>query len=123
MNIEKFIPVGTRGILVLLDPLKTTTTDSGLLVPKFENSMSDGGRPVSKYSDQVYSTMGTVVSISARAEKELEKEEIPVKVGDKVVIQDNARAQVLYLNPDSTFSTHDGYVSIAPLQIIFKIQD
>jgi len=121
LTVDNYIPLGMRGILLKLEPLSLAKTAGGLIIPEYQNGVSDGGRPVSPLSNREYSNIGKIVAISERSAKTLVEEFMPLEIGDFVLVTDQGREQAFFLNKQNSYSDHEGYVLVTPTQIQAKL--
>lgn len=113
--------VGSKGVLIQLDkyPSQETTTDFGVIVPKYEAYETEGGRPASKVVNEVYTTTGTIIQISAKARETLDEEKIDVQPGSRVYIYPAAKNPSNWFFPDRTkpVQDFDGLLLVQPNMI------
>lgn len=100
-NIEKHEIVGSR-VLVLLDKFQEEmTTKNGVIIPTYENYQSDADRPQSRVKSEIFSTIGTVLQIPAKAREEMDKNGYEnVQVGSKVVLAPNTKNENTMFSPN-----------------------
>lgn len=109
-------------VIVLLDKAEDhTTTESGLIIPLFENAETDGGRPASKLSMKRYLSTGTILGLSQTAQEKLPT----IKVGDKVYVTPTAATPQYQFLPDRTQLVEDwsGLIVISHVLIEAKIKN
>lgn len=121
MNLN-FTLTGIKGVLVRLDKLKSNTvTSSGVIVNSYENYETEGGRPSTKLSHEVFSLRGTVLKMSAAAMKAIEQEGYKLDVSDTIIVYPSAKSpQNWFIDPDKIdepTSDFEGYLLLHPAQI------
>lgn len=116
---------GSRGILVRLDKYESDkVTESGIIVPKFKNYETDGGRPASKIDDgEVFSSTGTIVQVSDKCQQLLSEEKMDLGEGDRVMIDPNAKSPHNWFieNRSVKVADFEGLVLLHPNHIQAKI--
>ena len=98
--------------------------ESGIIIPKFKNHETDGGRFVSKIDDsEIYSTLGKVVSISSAARKQIDDLQIDLQEGDEVVVESHAKNSRNWFLLDRSSPNVDwtGLLLVSPQNIEGKI--
>ncbi len=129
MDNKKFksIPVGSKGIMVQLLPLKDRLekTDSGILVGSFVNTETDGGRPDVELNGRKFTRVAQVMQISDKCKEDLQKEMIPLSVGDFVMVSDYGANQRNWVIDDPMKQTqdHSGVLTIGVPDIKYKLEE
>ena len=118
--------LGPKGILIQLFPLQdSATSPSGVLVPSYENFITEGGKPASTLSLERFSCIGTVLQISPTAADYLLKESIDLSVSDVVGIHSTYKNQSnWFISPDKArlpVQDWDGLLLVSPQMLSFKI--
>jgi co-chaperonin GroES (HSP10) len=116
-SIDNYIPLGRKGIVVLLDEVEKPmeVNENGVVVPLYVDYESDGGRPVAKIETKEYKNIGTIVKISNKAQANIEEEMMDIKVGDKVALYKNVvehPSSILYFNTNSHMLVSQGYLQV-----------
>lgn len=98
-------------------------TDSGIILPEFENHVSEGGRPLVQVSNRLYKRTGEVIAVSAAAQKDLERNEAGISIGDKVVVNETALSRTYWFitDFDKKVAEHEGYILVTPQMIEAKL--
>lgn len=106
-------------LLVQLIPFQTTKSESGIIVPKYENYTTDGGKAASTVSHEKYSSLATIVQISAKAQDLLDESKSTLKVGDTIALYPSALNSSNWFILDRTrpVTEHEGYLLIHPNHI------
>ena len=111
-------------VLIRLDEKPThTTTSSGVILPEFTPTYTDGGRPKDELSTRTHLFKGTVLALSPLASSKLTEEGTPLKEDDKVYISQqafNSTYQFL-LSRDSITLQFEGLIAIPHTLIEAKI--
>lgn len=118
---------GSQGVLIQLIPFlsSTTKTQAGLIIPKYKDHETDGGRFVAAMEDPKWTTVGRVLQISAKAQQILDDEKMDIVVGDIISVKPSAK-QVYNWFIDDKFSTvapWEGKLLVNPNVIEAKIID
>ena len=116
--------MGAKGILVQLFELKDEkVSDAGIITQAFVNGETDGGRPVSRRSDEMYQPKGEIVQLSNQVTKWLEENEVDLKVGDTVLIQPGSKHRNNWFieNPETGTEEFTGLVKLHPNNIEAKL--
>lgn len=125
LEINNYEVVGSRGILIKLEPYKnpTSITDEGILIPLYENYETDGGRPDSRIKENEFSLIGKILQISLKSQEILEREKMDLKIGDYVGISPMHMHQSNWflVERDTPVSKFTGYLRIDPTMIDSKI--
>jgi co-chaperonin GroES (HSP10) len=109
-------------VIILLDKAEDhTVTESGLIIPLFENAESDGGKPISKLSLKRYLSVGTVLALSATAQEKLPT----INVGDRVYVTPSSASPNYQFLPDRSQLVEDwtGMISVSHILIEAKIKE
>jgi len=90
MTLSNITLTGDR-VLIALDEHPThTVTKGNIVVPRFEQGVTEGGKPRSDLDSRKHLSVGTVVAISPLASKRMSEEETPLRPGDRVYISATA---------------------------------
>lgn len=125
LPVSKYNVVGPKGVLINLHPYPTDQiTESGIIVPAFDNYETDGGKPATKIKEDVYSPIGQIEQISIAAQKEIDDSGMDLKVGDWILIQGQAKASFNWfvISADTPVANFDGKLLIHPNQILAKLE-
>lgn len=123
-EISKFEVQGTKGVLVKLEPYKgETVTRGGLIVPKYKNYETDGGRPASKRDPERFSTVGQIVAISDKAQELMDQEMMNYKVGDTIAVYSHVKNSNNWFIEDKLHPVADwnGYLLVHPNSLECKL--
>lgn len=71
MSQPNFELLGDRVLIKLDEHPSHTTTESGIVIPQFEATTTDGGKPTSTLSKMKYLYQGTVIQLSPYAQEKL----------------------------------------------------
>jgi co-chaperonin GroES (HSP10) len=106
-------------LLVKLEAYQTTTSESGIIVPKYENYTTDGGKPASSIAHEKYSSIATVIQISPKAQDLLDANKSTIKVGDTIVLYPSTLNSSNWFILDRTrpVTDYEGYLLIHPNHI------
>lgn len=119
MDVNKIELIGSK-VLIQLDEAKShTQTETGLVIPLFENATSDAGRPVTTLSAKKYLSKGKIINMSPKA-----KEEYPqLSVGDEVYVATQVASPQyqFFLTRDQLVIDWTGVIIVNPIQIEAKI--
>lgn len=115
--------IGDRVVIALDKAVEHTKTASGLEVPLFYNTESDGGRPIAKVSDRTHLPKGTVHAISSYAKSKLADLGITISEGDKVFVNPSAvsPSYQFFESRDNLVQDFEGLICISHLHIEAKI--
>ena len=122
--IQKYKVVGQKGVLLKLLPYtEETTTESGIVIPLYDNYTTDGERPASKLSNKKFSDLAEVVQISEKAQAIMEDEKMNITVGDMVAIYPSANnsSNWFILNREVPVADFEGYLLLHPNYIQAKV--
>jgi len=123
-NINDIKPQGSKGLLVKLQPFEEdTTTESGIVIPTYENYTTEGGKPAAKPTLEKYSTIALVLAISDKASEIMTEEKMDIKKGDTILLWPQAKisSNWLILHRHTPVADFDGYLLIHPNMIQSKI--
>lgn len=122
MKINPKIEQGTLpGNIMLVRLFKfefETETEGGLIVPKFKNYETDGGRWASKIDQLVWQARGVVVKHGTKMEDE-DKEQMPVGSIVWVPLSTLASGREFYDERETPAAVYDGYSRILPGAVEF----
>lgn len=113
--------LGEKVLIQLEAASDHTTTDTGLIIPLFENDLSDGGRPITKLSSKKYLSKGTVINISPKAKISYPE----LEVGDTVYVPTQVASPQyqFFLTRDKLVLDWEGVIVVNPIQIEAKINN
>lgn len=118
---------GASGVLVQLHPFDeaTTKTTSGLIVPKFKDYETDGGRWAAKMDVEKFSLVGTIVQLSEKCKEIMEQEKMDYKEGDVVAVKATAKQTYNWFITDKNTPVADwtGLLLITPHLLECKIEE
>ena len=115
--------IGDRVVIALDKQDSHTKTSSGLEIPLYYNTESDGGKPIAKVSDKRYLAKGTIHAISSYSASKLQELGVHLSVGDRVYINHAT------VSPNYQFFEHreqlvqdfEGLICVSHLHIEAKI--
>lgn len=117
--VDNIVLLGSKVLIQLEEAKSHTETDTGLVIPLFENDTSDGGRPITKISAKKYLSKGTIINMSPKA-----KDEYPeLNIGDTVFVSAQVASPQyqFFLNRDQLVLDWTGVIIVNPIQIEAKI--
>lgn len=124
LPVSSYKVIGIKGILVKLHAYPSELkTESGLVVPAFENYETDGGKNASRIREEIYAPIGQIEQISDAAKKEIEDYGEQLNVGDWVLLHSQIKAEFnkFIISPDSPVSNFDGKFLVHFNQILAKL--
>lgn len=117
--------IGDRILIVLDEALEHTKLDSGLIIPLNTIVEKDSGRLGTELSKRKHLTKGTILSLSPTSEAKLKELESPLKVGDRVYVNEmilkTTSSYQFFINRDKLVQDFDGVVCIPHVLIEAKI--
>lgn len=115
----EIVLLGSKVLIQLDEATSHTQTETGLVIPLFENDMSDGGRPITKVSAKKYLSKGKIINISEKAKQEYPE----LNVGDAVFVSTQVASPQyqFFMNRDQLVLDWTGVIIVNPIQIEAKI--
>ena len=106
--------INNKVLIKLQEHQEHTKNDSGIMIPLYERTTTDGDRPTVKISSKTYLSKGIVVDVAPSANAELAKDNVQLKAGDEVFVNVNAvsPSYQYFTNRDSLVISFDGHILI-----------
>lgn len=127
LTINNYKLQGIKGVLIKLETYlneeAVTTTESGIIIPKYNTHETDGGRFVAAMTNEKYTTLGTILQISTAAEinaAEINMDVDKLKVGARVAVSEQTKSSPtnwFFPNRDEAVAEHVGYLLVTPAAI------
>lgn len=118
-----FSLLGNRVLVRLDEQPSHTTTSTGIIIPEFTPTYTEGGRPKDELSTRTHLYQGTIVQISPLASAKLSEEGTPLSPGDRVFVSPLAHnsSYQFYSSRDSLTLLFEGLIAIPHNLIEAKI--
>lgn len=115
--------LGNRILIKLDEQPDHSSSEQGVIIPKFINTETEGGRPKASLDTRKHLLQGTVLQISPKAAQALADELTPLSPGDRVYVSasTNNSSYQFFLDRSQIVSYFDGHIAIPHALIEAKI--
>lgn len=123
MSLPNLTLLGDRVLIRLDEQPDHTTTSSGVIIPEFIPSYTEGGRPKDELSTRSHLYQGTVLQLSPLAASRLSEEGTPLSPDDRVFLSTMCHnpSYQFFSNRDSLTLQFEGLIAVPHSLIEAKI--